>query len=293
MIRLVSAMPAPSTDLDYHDNLYPLHHVSRSNQRLPSLGEWSSNELITRKDDLKKQLRTWNPILTRSKSLVFSASSPNATQPQIDDPVLDASPPIAQPEPFGNKQSTNQKSSKRTRQEPGLPSSDQLETVQRELSETLPKLFVSTHKFTLYTDDLIFEDHIRKVATKGIRDYIVNISLLRIKGHLSYSGIALKILKITKHEDEGTVKVRWQIRGIPGWRVIFTFWRYVPEIFAKKGENINPSSDVWDGFSTFYVNNEGKIYRHLADKLMPDDEKIATTTEVNPLSKILSKTNLA
>lgn len=288
--RLVSSIPVPSTEYDFLKQCTLGHQDIHD--KLPKHG-WTSpetNQLLTSKLQLKKTLQKWQPILSSKSSgdSFFASSPPTATQTQRDS-VLDVSPPIPQPEAFGSP-----KPSKRAREAPGLPSSDQLETIHRELSECLPKFFVSTHKFTLYTKDVIFEDHIRKVATKGINDYMINLSLLRIKGHLSYSSVALRVLKITKDEDEGTVKVRWQIRGLPGWRVIFTFWRYVPLAFVKNDSGLNNAGTaVWDGFSTFYVNDQGLIYRHLADKLMPDEEKITKTVEVNPLSKILSKTNLA
>lgn len=39
-----------------------------------------------------------------------------------------------------------------------------------------------------------------------------------------------------------------------------------------------------DGFSTFYVNSDGLIVRHIADKVMPDEDK-----EPNPIEKVVNK----
>lgn len=39
-----------------------------------------------------------------------------------------------------------------------------------------------------------------------------------------------------------------------------------------------------DGFSTFYVNNEGLIVRHIADKIMSDEDK-----ELNSIEKIVDE----
>lgn len=39
-----------------------------------------------------------------------------------------------------------------------------------------------------------------------------------------------------------------------------------------------------DGFSTFYVNNEGLIVRHVADKIMSDEDK-----ELNSIQKIVDE----
>lgn len=39
-----------------------------------------------------------------------------------------------------------------------------------------------------------------------------------------------------------------------------------------------------DGFSTFYVNDEGLVVRHIADKVMPDEDK-----HLNPIEKAVDK----
>lgn len=40
----------------------------------------------------------------------------------------------------------------------------------------------------------------------------------------------------------------------------------------------------FDGFSTFYVNDKGLIVRHIADKVMPDEDK-----QTNPIEKVVNK----
>lgn len=229
-----------------------------------------------------KRLRLKRALLQKWKPLVMQTPTATSTDPVVDSSLTQCHEKSIASSQAASSQSGSS-SSRNTDETPeGLPSSDKLDTIFRELSEGLPRLFVQTHNFRLYTHDLIFEDNIRRLKTKGINDYMINISMLKIKAHLSYSSVGLKLLKITKHEDEGTVKVRWQIRGISGWRVIFTFWRYMPTLY-NKGLSEQPKSDIYDGFSTFYVNSDGKIYRHTADKMMPDDERVTVT---NPLSKM-------
>lgn len=49
--------------------------------------------------------------------------------------------------------------------------------------------------------------------------------------------------------------------------------------------SIYPFHSRWiDGFSTFYVNNDGLIVRHIADKVMPDEDK-----QSNPIEKVVNK----
>lgn len=45
-------------------------------------------------------------------------------------------------------------------------------------------------------------------------------------GHLKYAFVKFDILKITKHPDDGTIKVRWRIKGISGMKVFFKFWKF-------------------------------------------------------------------
>ena len=36
----------------------------------------------------------------------------------------------------------------------------------------------------------------------------------------------MEILKITRHAEDGTIRVRWRAVGVPGLRKIFMFWKY-------------------------------------------------------------------
>ena len=44
-----------------------------------------------------------------------------------------------------------------------------------------------------------------------------------------------------------------------------------------------------DGFSTFYVGEDGLIHKHIADKMMPDDElaKVSVTSKFAKLAAFL------
>ncbi|PSN30521.1 hypothetical protein C0J52_24115 [Blattella germanica] len=107
----------------------------------------------------------------------------------------------------------------------------------------------------------------------GLYHYVKQIALLRTVGHLKFAYVKFEILKITMHPEDGTVKIRWRIRGISGLKVLFTFWRYklwnIKEMFEDQ--------EAWyDGFSIFYVGEDGLVYKHIADKMMPDSDKVPT-----------------
>ncbi|XP_022919688.2 uncharacterized protein C6orf136 [Onthophagus taurus] len=149
------------------------------------------------------------------------------------------------------------------------PNPEKLENIYNVLSESLPKLFIQPMDYSIYSPELIFENNIRGTRTVGLYNYVKQIALLRTVGHLRYAYVKFEVLKITQNPEDSSVKVRWRIRGISGLRVMVLFWKYrlwnVRELFEK--------TDSWyDGFSTFYVNSDGVIYKHVADKMMPDSE---------------------
>lgn len=55
------------------------------------------------------------------------------------------------------------------------------------------------------------------------------------------------------------------------------------EILFHVYSNLSFISFSWyDGFSTFYVGSDGLIYKHVADKMMPDDDKEPVITAKVP-----------
>jgi len=148
------------------------------------------------------------------------------------------------------------------------------------LRQTLPKLFVQPLDYSIYSPNLIFENNIRGTRTIGLYHYIKQIALLRTVGHLKYAYVKLELLKITKHPEDMTIKIRWRIRGVSGLKVMFQFWKYK----LWKIRDIFEDQEAWyDGFSIMYLGEDGLIQKHVADKVMPDEDKEANININNPL----------
>ncbi|KAJ8921948.1 hypothetical protein NQ315_008582 [Exocentrus adspersus] len=153
------------------------------------------------------------------------------------------------------------------------PSPEKLNHVFTVLGKDLPNLFVQAMDYKVYHQDMVFEDHIRNIRTEGLYNYIKQVALLRTVGHLKFAFVRFEILKITQHPEDSTVKVRWRIRGISAFKVMMLFWKFRLWNFKKM---VDDKSESWyDGFSTFYVNSEGKVIKHVADKMMPDSDSVA------------------
>nr|CAG4637184.1 EOG090X09QP [Ceriodaphnia reticulata]SVE73063.1 EOG090X09QP [Ceriodaphnia reticulata] len=169
-------------------------------------------------------------------------------------------------------------------QNQGSPSLSQLQNVFDVLSSTLPKIFIQPMDYRIYSQDIVFENRIRGTRTVGLYNYVKQVALLRCVGHLKFAYVRFEILKITQHPEDGTIKVRWRISGISGLKVLLQFWRF--KLWQWK-EILQKQESWYDGFSTFHVNSSGLVTLHVADKMMPDDERI-TEKNKSPLAAKLA-----
>lgn len=50
--------------------------------------------------------------------------------------------------------------------------------------------------------------------------------MLRVLGHFKYAYVDFEILKMTKHPEDSTIKIRWRINGITGFQMVSQMWKY-------------------------------------------------------------------
>lgn len=153
----------------------------------------------------------------------------------------------------------------------GRPSEEQLHNIHTILAKTLPDLFIKPLDYTIYHQNLIFENNIRGTRTVGLFRYVKQIALLRTVGHLKFAYVKFEVLKITSHPEDSTVKVRWRIRGISGMKVFLQFWKF--RLWEMKKLYDDHQESWYDGFSIFFVANDGLVYKHVADKMQPDNDE--------------------
>jgi hypothetical protein len=151
----------------------------------------------------------------------------------------------------------------------GLPNEDQLRILQDNLADNMPKLFIKGHDYSVYTNDVVFENNWfsdRTCTTVGKWLYAIEIAKLRLFVHFRLANVRVQLLKTTVHVNDGSVRVRWRVSGIPQSRAIM-FWKFLP--WSSKHTN---KEDEWlDGFSTFSVEQSGLIYKHKMDRIIPNE----------------------
>ncbi|GLG97901.1 Uncharacterized protein GBIM_04571 [Gryllus bimaculatus] len=160
------------------------------------------------------------------------------------------------------------------------PTEEQLARVFQVLGETLPSLFTQPLDYSIYNPNLIFENNIRGTRTVGLYHYVKQMALLRTVGHFKFAYVKFEILKITMHPEDGTIRVRWRISGLTGLKVFMKFWKV--KVWKLK-ETIDKKESWYDGFSVFHVGGgDGLIYKHVADKMMPDDDHVPSRVKDTP-----------
>ncbi|KAM6958806.1 uncharacterized protein C6orf136 homolog [Aplochiton taeniatus] len=135
---------------------------------------------------------------------------------------------------------------------------ERLALVYEKLRTDLPGFFFRGHDYTMYAGDVEFINGLLNTKTRGRVLYQVTLSMWRLLCLCYYAEARLEILKLTRHAEDGTVKARWRIKGLPFHSVLLRFYR-------KDKTHLYRS---FDAFSTFYVGRDGLIHRHKVEKVM-------------------------
>lgn len=167
------------------------------------------------------------------------------------------------------------------------PSLEQLLNVDEKMKAHLPRFLKETHIYYLYTTDVIFENLYfdPPKTTKGTLSYAIALTKLKWKIGVKFSNASIQILKVTNDEEDGTVKIRWRLRGLRGMK-IFTPWKLKVWNLA---ESIKNESEWHDGFSILYVRGDGRIYKHTMQRVIENKDETAVDKKAEKLNNILKK----
>jgi len=140
-----------------------------------------------------------------------------------------------------------------------------LAKVAEELKYDLSVVLTNKIDFTrcCYTHDIQLVDNIRGKKFEGLTFYMKNCGLLKIVTHLKFAYNRLNIDSVTVDIESSTIRVGWRITGMGLTRLAI---RYIPDKMWSR-ENIDKASPVWlEGVSTYHVNTQGKVYKHVIDQ---------------------------
>ena len=116
----------------------------------------------------------------------------------------------------------------------------------------------------------------------GALKYIQQLGLLKIYAHLRFVFVQLQLKVVEIDKEEGIIRIKFCCKGIGMLRMAI---EYFPKKFYKK-ENMSKHAPVWmDAVSTYHVDEEGKIFRHVLDNKEEDKGKAA----ISPVQTIREK----
>lgn len=133
----------------------------------------------------------------------------------------------------------------------------------------IPNIFLERHEYRIYTKDVVLENNWniakpRKIV--GITGYVLAVFKARFYIHSKYAKVKMKVLSSSVDESLGCVHIHWRM-AVLEQKMGFMFWKYALFQFKKTAE---AESELLEGHSTFYVNNEGFIYKHVLDRTLCD-----------------------
>lgn len=142
-----------------------------------------------------------------------------------------------------------------------VPGSKQLalDRIADELNEQWPTVFTSNLDLSLFSENIYFDNTILRVKTRGKKLYKLQILLFKWITKTFWADPSLQILKYTRHIEDNSIRIRWQIMGKP---IIL----YPLALIGK-----TPSVRYQDFFSVLNVEDEDKIATHRLTKVVPTE----------------------
>ncbi|XP_030645202.1 uncharacterized protein C6orf136 homolog [Chanos chanos] len=139
-----------------------------------------------------------------------------------------------------------------------MENEEKLALMHEKLRVELPSFFVKNHDYTIYSNDVEFINGLLNTKTRGRVVYQLTLSLWRFLCLCYYAEAKMEVLKLTKHPEDGSIKARWRVKGLPFHLLLLRFYRKDKSHLYR----------TYDAFSTFYVGSDGLIHCHKVEKVM-------------------------
>ena len=149
---------------------------------------------------------------------------------------------------------------KSSRNGPNLPTTEQLNEMMYHFQDQAPNLYTSGWTYNKCSYKVIFENQMIGTTTNTLNSYIFQINTMRKISRLFLVDPELSIIRMTKNLEDGTIHVRWQLQGIP---------RYIWPLSFLGHRNDPQWLKYIDGFSTFYICDDGLYHKHILMKMVP------------------------
>lgn len=142
-----------------------------------------------------------------------------------------------------------------------LPTDFQMDEMMSYFQEEGPKIFTKKGwSYLKCSYKIVFENCMIGTRTETLNSYIMQINVMKSLTKLILYNPELTIIRMAKDTSDGSIHIRWQVHGLPRYFVPFAFLGLVDERSSMK---------YIDGFSIFFMKNDGLYHRHLLIKMSP------------------------
>ncbi|XP_068603438.1 uncharacterized protein C6orf136 homolog [Brachionichthys hirsutus] len=127
------------------------------------------------------------------------------------------------------------------------------------LRTELPDILIQKHDYSMYSGDVELLNGFLNTRTRGLWAYRLSLSLWRFLCLCWHAKVKMEVLKLTKHTEDGTIKARWRVSGIPVHALLLRFYQRDKSHLSRS----------FDAVSTFSIGPDGLIHCHRVEKVMP------------------------
>jgi len=161
----------------------------------------------------------------------------------------------------------------------------QLKRMGTVLVKEVSGILIKRADYSLYHRDIILEDNIRGKTFVGGVEYIKQMGLFKIYMHIRflYSRVAVDSMSIDV--DDSTVVIKWRVSGL-GMIKLFIF--YFPKRLYRRKNMEEFSTQVASGISTYHIDNESKVIKHVLDVREVDRDRLKAVN-TNAVEQIKAK----
>lgn len=139
-----------------------------------------------------------------------------------------------------------------------MENEEKLALMHEKLRVELPRFFRKNHDYSIYSEDVEFINGLLNTKTRGRVVYQLTLTLWKLMCLFYYADAQLEVLKLTKHPEDGSIKARWRVKGLPFHSILVFFYK----------KDKNHLYRTYDAFSTFYIGADGRIHCHKVEKVM-------------------------
>ncbi|KAF5909104.1 uncharacterized protein DAT39_001127, partial [Clarias magur] len=133
---------------------------------------------------------------------------------------------------------------------------EKLALMYEKLRVELPSFFLKNHDYSMYSNNVEFVNDLLNMKTRGRVVYQLTLVLWRLLCLCYYADARMEVLKLTKHPEDGSIKARWRVKGLPFHTLLLRFYKKDKSQFYR----------TFDAFSTFYLGSDGLVHCHKVEK---------------------------